>query len=87
MIGAWADGTTLHIANSLMFVDPELGLDEWEATKHEWAHLLAPTTERSSLSAEQDCLAGTVNAVFDKLVLHGPNSATAKIAAQHTLKE
>jgi hypothetical protein len=87
MIGAWADGTTLHIANSLMYVEPDLGLDEWEATRREWAHLLAPTTLRSSLSPEQGCLAGTVNAVFDKLVLHGPNRATATIAAQHTLKE
>lgn len=87
MIGAWADGTTLHIANSMMYVEPDLGLDEWETTIGEWTHLLAPTTLRSSLSPEKGCRAGTVNGVFDSLVLHGPEGTTATIVAQHTLRE
>jgi hypothetical protein len=86
MVGTWAEGTTLHIANSLLRIDAALSVDEWTATRRYWEHLLAPTTLRASLSAEQGCASGTINAVFDRLVLHGPQGATATIPAQHTLR-
>jgi hypothetical protein len=85
MIGAWSEGTTLHIANSLMYEEPDLGFDEFDQTEQEWRALLDLREGRRDLDEQAYCLAGTISAVFAEVQLHGPHDRIAVIPVEHSL--
>lgn len=79
MIGAWRDGTHLHLADELgagWGDQKESALALWqEALKQE---LHPPTGDNQDASAR--CFYGAVNDLFVDLTLHGPGSGTATIS-------
>lgn len=88
MVGAWSEGNTLHIANSLLIKDDKLGINEFPEFVEKYRFYLNLKANRNSLDDFQYCLFGTINSVFDTVVLHGPDkSDQVAIKVEHSLKQ
>ena len=91
LIGVWHESTALHWAHSylsLEYVDPEVGFSEFASEiennleRHRTLDRLRPRDEAERATM---CIWGTIDGVFDRLVLHGPEDRVAEIVLQHTL--
>lgn len=85
MIGAWREGNNLIVKNSLLIIDQELGIDdfeEWANNFREWLDV----ENRDKLNSIQFCIYGTINTHFETLILIGPDNRIAKISLEFTRK-
>lgn len=88
MVGVWSEGNTLHIANSLLIKDNKMGISEFPEFVEKYRFYLNLKANRNSLDDFQYCLFGTINSVFDTVVLHGPDKFDqVAIKVEHSLKQ
>ena len=84
MMGAWSEGTHLHIANTLITSTTALGVDESSQrqldvdTFNQWV-----TGARDAIREDKSCLAYAVNLFFDDVTFHGPHSTVIVVAVSH----
>lgn len=87
MVGVWSEGDKLHIANVLLFKDKRLGLDEFPEFVKNYKFYLNLNDNRNKLDDYQYCLFGTINSLFESVVLHGPEkSDQVEIKVEHSLR-
>jgi len=87
MIGVWREGNKLILKNSLLIVDKELGIDEFEEWANNFKEFLDINRNRDKLDNFQYCIYGTINTHFENFILVGPDDRTAKIPLEFTHKK
>jgi hypothetical protein len=91
LIGAWHESTELHWAHSylsLEYADPVLAFSEvtseLESKLERYRNIDTPRAQDGDTNANL-CIWGTIDGVYKRLVLHGPDERVAEIELQHTL--
>ena len=88
MIGAWRDGTDLHVVNSLLIRDKKLRVDEFSEFVQNYRTSIDLARVGKLDDEFQWCLFGTMNSVFDNLILHGPKGTEiVRVRLDRTLKQ
>jgi hypothetical protein len=87
MIGAWHDGTHLHVTNTLLYSDTdsvpaEFTFDGLVADYRKYLNI----EEKPAMSDLQKCLFSAINAYFEDLTIHGPKKRTAVIPTAYYMK-
>ena len=84
LIGAWVEGDDLHIANELLPMAKDLGIDgfkEWEASfrQHTSINWLIDAHVHHRITDQEYCEWVTITDHFASAVLIGPDSRTARV--------
>jgi len=87
MIGVWNEGNDLYLANCLLIIDNELGIDEFEVWANNFREFLDIKRNRDKLDNFQYCIYGTINTHFENFIFIGPDDRTTKITLEFTRKK
>jgi hypothetical protein len=88
IVGVWCEGNSLHIANSLLIKDHKMEINEFPEFVEKYRFYLNLKANRNRLDEFQYCLFGTINSLFDTVILHGPDKADqVAIKVEHSLKQ
>src|SRR4030095_4385160 len=75
MLGAWRDGTHLHVANSFVTSKPDVGgaltFPEWVAQYKKLTDPEFLKDKEENISAYEYCVFRSMNAFFEDVTMHG----------------
>ncbi len=87
MIGVYNEGDDLYLSNSLLIIDEELGINDFEEWESNFRHYLDIEQNRQELDDFQYCIYGTINTHFKNFILKGPEDKSVTIPLKFTREE
>lgn len=87
MVGVYNEGNDLYLSNSLLIVNEDLGINEFEKWENNFRNYLDIEQNRQEMDDFQYCIYGTINTHFKNFILKGPDNKSVIIPLEFTRQE